>query len=88
MYFFPHLECIFPCGSILLLEPRNKFAVGDNIKRLFFYLCVTQLIVVFSFFFCLFDVAEEGGRRDLMGPAKLLVSKKKREKEMYVGLPK
>ena len=27
-------------------------------------------------FFCLFDVAEEGGRRDLMGPAKLLVSKK------------
>ena len=26
--------------------------------------------------FCLFDVAEEGGRRDLMGPAKLLVSKK------------
>jgi len=33
-------------------------------------------------------VAEEGGRRDLMGPAKLLVSKKKREKEMYVGLPK
>jgi len=41
---FPHLECIFPCGSILLLEPRNKFAVGDNIKRLFFDLCVTQLI--------------------------------------------
>jgi len=27
-------------------------------------------------------VAEEGGRRDLMGPAKLLVSKKKWEMEM------
>ena len=72
---FPHLECIFPCGSILLLEPRNKFANGDNIKRLFFIYVSRNLSLCFPFF-CLFDVAEEGGRRDLMGPAKLLVSKK------------
>ena len=70
----------FSLWIILLLEPRNKFAVGDNIKRLFFYLCVTQLIVVFSFFFCLFDVAEEG--EGIHGGCKVVGAKKKREKEM------
>ena len=69
----------FSLWIILLLEPRNKFAVGGNIKRLFF-IYVSRSLSLCSPLFCLFDVAEEG--EGIHGACKVVGAKKKREKEM------
>jgi hypothetical protein len=52
--------------SILLLEPKNKFADDDRIKD-FYDLCVTHLIYCIFLFFRFINVAVGGKQPGFVG---------------------